>query len=47
MAQKIGQMKFSGTRVPVGMKIAQSSNPLLHGYGYKLKQQLFKGGKIK
>jgi hypothetical protein len=49
MAQKIGQMpgqmSFKGARVPIGQKIVQSSNPILHGYGYRMKQQLFKGGK--
>jgi hypothetical protein len=35
-------MKFGGTRVPVGEKIVQSSNPFLHGLGYRLKQQLLR-----
>ena len=35
-------LKFKGATVPTGKYIGQSRNPLAKGYGYKLKQQLFK-----
>jgi len=31
-----------GTKVITGKTIKQSSNPFLRGYGYKMKNQLFK-----